>query len=118
MNKKEYAKIIREFKKSQKEKEFKNFLKAWFDCWEGPKTKQAKQECLNSVLHRKIWHGSFDRAKQLLNAGAEINSICEIHGYGTPLDMMMTVYSSEKSMIAFLKKKGAKTKKELFDKVN
>lgn len=95
----------------KKEKEFKKFIKDWYECWMG-----SKQELLNYLLHRKIWYGSFDIAKDLINNGAEINSISDDYGYGTPLDMMKAVYSSEKSMIAFFKKKGAKTKKELLDK--
>jgi hypothetical protein len=115
---------IKMIKYTKKQKEFDECLASFRENWEG-----TEQALLDYLLMRKMWYGSFEIAKGMIKAGANINHI-DYHGKngksnwinGTPLDFMNKFYHGgdkypdEKSMFNFLRKNGAKTKKEL--KVN
>lgn len=112
---------------SKKQREFDECLDSFRECWQG-----TEQALLDYLLLRKIYYGSFDIVKGLIKAGANINHI-DYHGEngkywlinGTPLDLMNKYYDISprpfvntdtldvKSMFRFLRKNGAKTKKEL-----
>jgi hypothetical protein len=110
---------IKMIKYSKKQRELDECLDSFKESWQG-----TEQALLDYLLFRKMYYGSFEIAKGLIKAGANINHI-DYHGEngksywinGTPLDFMNRYYfsegSDEESMFRFLKKNGAKTKKEL-----
>ncbi len=109
---------IKMIKYSKKQREFDECLESFKECWEG-----TEQALLDYLLFRKMWCGNFEMAKGMIKAGANINHI-DYHNNGksnwingTPLDFMNKFYRGdardEKSMFSFLRKNGAKTKKQL-----
>jgi len=111
--------VIKVIKYTKKQRKFDECLDSFKKSWQG-----TEQALLDYLLFRKMYYGSFDLAKGMIKAGANINHI-DYHAEngkshwinGTPLDFMNRYYTSEnpdeKSMFHFLKKNGAKTKKEL-----
>jgi hypothetical protein len=116
--------LIKVMKYTKKQREFDECLDGCKGSWEG-----TEQALLDYLLFRTINYGNFEIAKGLVKAGANINHI-DYHGKngkfwwinGTPLDYMNKFYTDsddypdEKSMFRFLRKNGAKTKKELKNK--